>query len=63
VSDAVKQIKQFDKSVLVFVGAGVSNARDVSLSVKLGAEGVLLASAFVKAKSPKALLQSMVDAI
>jgi len=63
VGDAVKQIKQFDKAVLVFVGAGVSNARDVAKSVALGAEGVLLASAFVKAQSPKKLLRGMIGAL
>ncbi len=42
-----------------FVGAGVSNAADVKESFALGAEGVLLASAFVKAENPRALLDEM----
>jgi triosephosphate isomerase len=41
------------------VGAGVSNATDVATSLKLGAEGVLLASAFVKAKDPEAWLRDV----
>jgi thiazole synthase ThiGH ThiG subunit len=35
------------------VGAGVSTPGDVKKSFELGAEGVLLASAFVKAPDPK----------
>jgi len=47
----------------VLCGAGVSNASDVKKAVELGAKGVLLASAYVKAKDPKALLLSMAEAI
>ena len=56
VSDGVRAIKGVDSKVLALVGAGVSNREDFRLSLKLGAEGVLLASAFVKAKDPKAWL-------
>jgi len=47
----------------VLCGAGVSNASDVKKAIELGAAGVLLASAYVKANDPKALLQSMAEAI
>jgi triosephosphate isomerase (TIM) len=40
----------------MLVGAGVSNTEDVAKSMELGAQGVLLASAFVKAPDPKAKL-------
>ncbi|MFH1107322.1 MAG: triose-phosphate isomerase [Candidatus Micrarchaeota archaeon] len=59
VTDSVKEIKGIDEKIAVLVGAGVSNAADVRKSVELGAEGVLLASAFVKAKSPAKLLEGM----
>ncbi|MCX8198212.1 MAG: triose-phosphate isomerase [Candidatus Micrarchaeota archaeon] len=49
-------------STPVLCGAGVSNAEDVRKAIELGAAGVLLASAFVKAKDPKALLASMAEA-
>ncbi|MFH0922543.1 MAG: triose-phosphate isomerase [Candidatus Micrarchaeota archaeon] len=63
VRDAVKRVKQLNSSILVFVGAGVSNGNDLAKSISLGAEGVLLASAFVKAKSPKKWLEDLIDAI
>lgn len=47
----------------VLCGAGVSNASDVKKAVELGASGVLLASAFVKAKDPKKLLTQMAESI
>jgi triosephosphate isomerase len=47
----------------VLCGAGVSNAADVKKAIELGAKGVLLASAYVKAKDPKELLTKMAEAI
>ncbi len=63
VTDSVKEIKKIDGSIAVLVGAGVSNAADVRKSIELGAEGVLLASAFVKAKNPGKLLEGMLGAL
>ncbi len=57
--NCIAAIKKF-RGVKALVGAGVSKPGDVRKSLELGAEGVLLASAFVKAKNPKAFLQSMV---
>ncbi len=63
VTDSVKEIKNIDKKIKVLVGAGVSNAADVKKSIELGAEGVLLASAFVKSKDPAGLLEEMLKAL
>jgi triosephosphate isomerase len=59
VSESVAAIKKVSPGTLALVGAGVSNANDVATSLKLGAEGVLLASAFVKAKDPEAWLRDV----
>ena len=63
VKNSVKKIRETSKNSLVLVGAGVSTAADVAKSVELGAEGVLLASSFVKAKEPKKLLREMVEGL
>ena len=47
----------------VLCGAGVSNAQDVRKAIELGAKGVLLASAYVKAKDPRSLLLNMAEAM
>jgi len=61
VENAVRKIKAMDKRIIVLVGAGVSNAEDYRKCLELGAEGVLLASAFVKAKNPREWLQSLAN--
>ncbi len=59
VGEFVKKMrKQFPK-VIPVVGAGVSTPQDVKTCFALGAQGVLLASAFVKAKEPAKLLGEM----
>ena len=60
VKETISLVKKHFKEVKTIVGAGVSNQKDVSDSIKLNAEGVLLASAFVKAKNPEKALIEMV---
>lgn len=57
VTRGVRAIKSVDEGILAFVGAGVSNRDDFQASLKLGADGVLLASAFAKAKDPEKWLK------
>jgi triosephosphate isomerase len=46
---------------LALIGAGVSTGEDVQKGIELGADGALLASAFVKAADPKAKLMELVE--
>ena len=62
VSNTVKLIKNYKPSVKVLCGAGISSSNDVSAALKLGADGVLLASAFVKAADPEKILSDMCSA-
>ncbi len=59
VINSVKAVKEVNHRITVLCGAGVSNKDDVKRSLELGAEGVLLASAFVKADDPKAFLSDL----
>lgn len=63
VKETISLVKKHFKEVKTIVGAGVSNQKDVSDSVKLNAEGILLASAFVKAKDPEKALIEMVTGL
>jgi len=63
VQNAVKKIKHANPKAQVLVGAGVSTPEDVRKCFELGAEGVLLASAFVKAKDPEQWLREALQAI
>ncbi len=59
VREAVAKIKAANPKVLVFVGAGVSNQQDALAAVRLGADGVLLSSAFVRAAEPRAVAEAI----
>jgi triosephosphate isomerase len=54
VSSSVEKVKQVSQKTKVLCGAGIKNSEDVSKSIELGADGVLLASGIVKAKDPYA---------
>jgi len=62
VTGAVEAVKKINPAVHVLCGAGISAGDDVAKAIELGTEGVLLASAYVKAKDPKAVLSEMAEA-
>ena len=59
VRGAVQAVQKINPDVHVLCGAGISSGDDVARAIELGAEGVLLASAYVKAKEPKLVLIDM----
>ena len=59
VKGAVQAVQKINPDVHVLCGAGISTGDDVARAIELGAEGVLLASAYVKAKDPKMVLIGM----
>lgn len=62
VTDTVKLVKQIDPKMTILCGAGISTAEDVSIALKLGTRGVLVASGIVKAKDPYNVLNAFADA-
>lgn len=61
VEDTVAKVREVDPDVRVLCGAGVSWGEDVKVALELGAEGVLIASAVVKAESPKARMDDLAN--
>ena len=61
VSDTVAAVKAVNPDVRVLCGAGVKNGQDVATAIKLGAEGVLLASGVTKATDVAAVLADLVE--
>ncbi|MDY6765596.1 MAG: triose-phosphate isomerase [Halobacteria archaeon] len=59
VRNAVEKVREVSDAKLL-CGAGISTGEDVSAAIELGAEGVLVASAVVKADSPK---EKMLDLV
>jgi len=58
--DVVEQVVKA-MNVPLLIGAGVKNAEDVRVGVKLGAKGVLLASGVVLAANPEEELRKLAD--
>lgn len=57
ISSTIEAVHASNSTVKVLCGAGISTKEDVEKSLELGAKGVLLASAYVKAKEPVKFLQ------
>ena len=63
ITKSVQEIRKVNRTTKVLCGAGVTTAGDVSKAIELGSEGVLVASGIVKSKDPRAILQSMANAM
>jgi len=63
VSDSVLAIKKIDPRVRVLCGAGVTSGDDVGVAIKLGSEGILVASGVVRAKDPSVVLSDFAKSI
>jgi len=63
VKRAVEIVRKISPQTKVLCGAGISSGIDVKKAIELGTKGVLLASAFVKSKSPKKKLLELVSFI
>ena len=61
VVNAVEAVKKISPEVHVLCGAGISTGDDVAKAIELGTEGVLLASAYVKASDPEKVLIDMAE--
>jgi len=57
--DIIKKIVEKYPNVPIFVGAGIHSARDVEVSLKLGAKGILISSYIVKNKNPEERLEEL----
>ncbi len=62
VTNTVKLVRQINPDITILCGAGISRSEDVSTALKLGTNGVLVASAIVKAKDPYSIMRAFADA-
>ena len=63
ITGSLHKIRSVNTTVRVLCGAGITTSEDVSTALKLGTEGVLVASSVVKSKDPRKVLVDMTDAI
>lgn len=58
--DLIKKSVKNSGDIPLLVGAGVKSKEDIIISKKLGAKGVLIASAIVKSKTPLKVYESLI---
>lgn len=63
VTSTVEAVKRISPEVTVLCGAGITNGDDVAAAIKLGTEGVLVASGVVRAKDPYKVMLEFAEAV
>jgi triosephosphate isomerase len=63
VSGSVEAVHNVDPKIKVLCGAGITSGEDVTASLSLGAEGILVASGVVKAESPYEKILELANAM
>jgi triosephosphate isomerase len=62
VSGTVQLVRRVNRKVVILCGAGISHGEDVQVALRLGTQGVLVASGVVKAKEPYAVMLEFAEA-
>jgi len=60
ITGTVEKIRAVNREVIILCGAGISTGDDVVAAIRLGSQGVLLASAVAKSDKPEAALKSLI---
>ncbi|MDR1992537.1 MAG: triose-phosphate isomerase [Nitrososphaerota archaeon] len=63
ITDTARLVHQINPAMPLLCGAGISTAQDVFLALKLGTQGILVASGVVKAKDPYCVLEAFANAV
>ena len=62
ITDTVSRIRQINSDVTILCGAGITSGEDVREALKLGTQGVLVASGVVKANDQRAAIEDLAKA-
>jgi len=63
VTGTVSLVRRINEQVVILCGAGIVEGRDVYAALKLGTQGVLLASGVVKAKDQEEVLRDLAKGV
>jgi triosephosphate isomerase len=61
VTNTIRLVRKVNDEAVILCGAGISHGEDVAVALKLGTQGVLVASGIVKAKNPYTVLREFAD--
>ena len=62
VTGTVELVRRVNRKVTILCGAGITSGEDVAAALKLGTQGVLVASGIVKAKDPYTVMHEFAEA-
>jgi triosephosphate isomerase len=62
VTGTIRLVREVNGKVVILCGAGISHGEDVQAALRLGTQGVLVASGIVKAKDPYAIMLEFAEA-
>jgi triosephosphate isomerase len=62
VTDTIRLVRKINREVTILCGAGITRGEDVAAALRLGTQGVLVASGVVKAKDPYTVLREFAEA-
>ena len=62
ITNTIKLVRKINKNVMILCGAGITRGEDVSAALRIGAQGVLVASGIVKAKDQNMVLREFAEA-
>ena len=63
ITDSVRKIRNVNRDVRILCGAGITTGEDLYAALKLGAQGVIVASGVAKATKPEMVLQEFCKAV
>ncbi|MGA8905423.1 MAG: triose-phosphate isomerase [Candidatus Bathyarchaeia archaeon] len=63
ITESVRRIRAVNSQVKILCGAGITTGEDVYAALRLGTQGVLVASGIVKAPAPEKVLRDFCEAI
>jgi len=61
VTSTLRLVRKVNNEAIVLCGAGISQGEDVSVALRLGTQGILVASSIVKAKDPYTIIREFAD--
>ncbi|HIQ23785.1 MAG TPA: triose-phosphate isomerase [Pyrodictium delaneyi] len=63
ITSTIQLVRMVNPDIPILAGAGITTGEDAATAIKLGANGVLVASAIMKAKDPEAKLLELAEAL
>lgn len=61
VTNTISLVRKINSKVVILCGAGITNGEDVAAALRLGTQGILVASGVVKAKDPYRVLREFAE--